>query len=414
VKPGAATAMVVGGGPAGLMCAEVLASAGVAVTVYEHMPSVGRKLLLAGRSGLNLTHSEPIEQLLARYGAGTEHVAAAVHAFEPQDLRSWSASLGEPTFVGSTGQVFPASLRAPPLLRAWLARLAELGVTLEVRHRWLGWAAASDGNIDPRRSRFSSPDGSTVEVTSDVTVLALGGASWPRVGSDGGWVEALRAAQVKVNPLRPANCGMRIEWTQHFADRFAGSPLKNVAIGFDGVWVRGDATITKHGIEGGPIYTQSAALRDSMDLDGQCTMAIDLHPDLTADQLSERLGRRRPKDSVATFLRRTIDLPPVSISLLREATGNRLPTDPNSLARLVKAVPLVIESTMPIDRAISSAGGISLDEIDASFMLRRVPGTFVAGEMLDWEAPTGGYLLQASFSTAVAAARGAITWLDQR
>ena len=406
-----ATATVVGGGPAGLMCAEVLASAGLSVTVYEHMPSVGRKLLLAGRSGLNITHSEPIERLLARYGAGSERLAGAIGGFGPAELRSWCASLGEPTFVGSTGQVFPESWRATPLLRAWLARLANSGVTIEVRHRWLGFAESSDGGFDAHRSRFSTPDGTTLEVCGDVTMLALGGASWPRVGSDGAWVEVLRRAGVKVNDFRPANCGMRVEWTDHFADRFAGVPLKNVAIDVDGVRVRGDAMITRHGIEGGPVYTHSAALRDSIARDGLCTMLIDLHPDLGVDMLTDRLARRRPKDSVATYLRRAIELTPVAISLLREVTGNRIPTDPATLARLVKAVPLIIESTMPIERAISSAGGISLDEIDDAFMLHHLPGTFVAGQMLDWEAPTGGYLLQATFSTAVAAAHGAIAWL---
>ena len=393
------------------MCAEVLATAGVAVTVYEHMPSVGRKLLLAGRSGLNVTHSEPLDRLLTRYGDSSESLANAIRAFHPSELRAWCASLDEPTFVGSTGQVFPASLRATPLLRAWLARLAALNVSIEVLHRWLGWATTAEGTIDARRSLFSSPDGSRVEVESDVIMLALGGASWPRVGSDGGWVGVVRRADVKVNDLRPANCGMRVVWTPHFADRFAGVPLKNVAIEFGGVRIRGDAMITEHGIEGGPIYALAAALRDAIARDGRSTMVIDIHPDLSLDQLIERLHRRRAKDSVTTYLRRAIDLAPVSISLLREATRNRVPTGPRELAELVKAVPLIIESTMPIGRAISSAGGISLDEIDASFMLHRVPGTFVAGEMLDWEAPTGGYLLQASFSTAVAAARGAIDWL---
>ncbi|MEY2401336.1 MAG: hypothetical protein QOJ08_1447 [Ilumatobacteraceae bacterium] len=405
------SAIVVGGGPAGLMAAETLATEGVAVTVYEHMPSVGRKFVLAGRSGLNITHTEPIEQLLARYGTGAEHLSAAIHAFGPTELRAWCALLDEPTFVGSTGQVFPASLRATPLLRAWLARLEQLGVMIEVRHRWLGWASDSEGRIDGRRLRFASSDGTTAEIETDVAVLAMGGASWPRVGSDGGWVRVVREAGIQVNELRPANCGMRVGWTEHFTDRFAGTPLKNVAISFGEVRVRGDAMITRQGIEGGPVYAQSAAIRDTIDRRGRCTMHIDLHPDLTEDELTERLGRRRPKDSVSTSLRRTIGLAPVSVSLLREVTGNRLPSDPGELATLVKAVPLVIESTMPIDRAISSAGGISMTEVDDSFMLSGVPGTFVAGEMLDWEAPTGGYLLQASFSTAVAAARGALAWL---
>ena len=350
--------------------------------------------------------------LLARYGTGADRLEAAIRAFGPQELRSWSASLGEPTFVGSTGQVFPQSFRATPLLRAWLRRLAELGVTIEPRNRWLGWAATHDGRVDARRPLFSSPDHDVVEVANDVTVLALGGASWPRVGSDGGWVDVVRRAGVDVSELRPANCGLRFDWTDHFADRFAGVPLKNIAIAVGDASVRGDAVITRDGIEGGPVYTQSAAIRDTIGHRGRCDVMIDLHPDLTVERLTERLERRRPKDSLAAMLRHTIALAPVGVSLLREATGNRVPTDPTKLAALVKAVPLTIESTMPIERAISSAGGIALAEVDDSFMLRRVPGTFVAGEMLDWEAPTGGYLLQASFSTAVAAARGALTWLQ--
>ena len=404
------SATVVGGGPAGLMAAEVLATAGIAVTVYDHMPSVGRKLLLAGRSGLNITHHEPIETMLARYHTGGDRLAAAIADFGTTDIRAWCASLGEPTFVGSTGQVFPESWRATPLLRAWIGRLQQLGVSIEVRRRWLGWALA-DGRIDPHRPVFTALDGGIEAVHSDISVLALGGASWPRVGSDGGWVPVLRAAGVGVNELRPANCGMRIEWTTHFAERFAGTPLKNIAIVVGGVAVRGEAMITRTGIEGGPVYMQSAPIRGALDRDGRCAMTVDLQPDLTIDQVRDRLARARPKDTMATLLRRTIALTPVAVSLLREATTNRIPTDPVELAGLVKAVPLTIAATMPIDRAISSAGGIALAEVDDRFMLRCVPGTFVAGEMLDWDAPTGGYLLQASFSTAVAAARGALAWL---
>jgi hypothetical protein len=399
------------------MAAEVLAAAGLAVTVFEHMPSAGRKLLLAGRGGLNLTHSEPIDRFVARYGAGAARLEPAVRAFGPGELRAWCAALGEPTFVGSSGRVFPASLRATPLLRAWLVRLAGSGVAIEVRDRWVGWATTPDGDVDPRRSLFSRPGRSPVEVRSDVTVLALGGASWPRVGSDGGWVTTLRHAGVDVRDLRPANCGVLVDWSEVFAERFAGVPLKNVAIGVAGAgvraWVRGDAMITGQGIEGGPVYAQSAAIRDNIDREGRCTVAVDLHPDLTAEAVAERLARRRPKESLATSLRRTLGFAPASVALLRESTGNQVPTDPVELATLVKAVPFVVESTMPIARAISSAGGVALTEVDESFMLRRLPGVFVAGEMLDWEAPTGGYLLQASFSTAVAAARGALDWLDR-
>jgi uncharacterized flavoprotein (TIGR03862 family) len=388
------------------MAAELLATAGLAVTVYEHMPSVGRKLLLAGRSGLNLTHNEAMDDLLVRYGSATSRLQAAIRAFGPQELRSWCESLGQPTFVGSSGRVFPASMRATPLLRAWLARLEGLGVVIEVRARWLGWTTTG-------ALLFSRSDGTTVEVTSDVTVFALGGASWPRVGSDGGWVATFRHAGVHVNELRAANCGVRVEWTEHFAERFAGVPLKNVAITVGETSVRGDAMVTRDGIESGPVYAHSAAIREAIDRRGRCHMAIDLHPDLTIERVAERLDRRRPKDSLTASLRHSIDLTPVSISLLREVTGNRVPKDSNELAKLVKAVPMIIESTMPIERAISSSGGVALDEVDDAFMLHRLPGTFVAGEMLDWEAPTGGYLLQASCSTAVAASRGAIAWLQR-
>ena len=408
------SATVVGGGPAGLMAAEVLATAGVAVTVFEHMPSVGRKLLLAGRSGLNITHSGSFDDLLARYGSGADRLCPALTAFGQHELRSWCESLGESTFVGSTGQVFPASLRATPLLRAWLDRLTHVGVRIETRHRWLGWGTTADGRIEAQRSVFSRSDGSTVEITSDATVMALGGASWPRVGSDGGWVDAFRGAGVEVSDLRPANCGIRIDWTDHFKERFEGAPLKNIAIGVNGRSVRGDATITRQGMEGGPVYLQSATIRDTIDRHGHCAVSVDLHPDLSVERLTERLARRRPKDSLATSLRRTIELTSIAASLLRDATGNRIPTDPTELAALVKAVPLTVEAMMPIERAISTAGGVRLAEVDDSFMLRRLPGTFIAGEMLDWEAPTGGYLLQASFSTAVAAARGALAWMARR
>lgn len=406
------SAAVIGGGPAGLLAAETLARAGVAVTVYEHMPTIGRKLLLAGRAGLNITHSEPIDTVVARYGAAADSLEAAIRAFSPDEVRAWCASLGETTFVGSTGRVFPASFRATPLLRAWLVRLTELGVTMKPRHRWLGWAETSAGRADSSVSLFSGPDASTIEEASDATVFALGGASWPRVGSDGGWVEIFRRAGVAVNDLLPSNVGVRIQWSQLFADRFAGVPLKNVAISVGGTSIRGDAMITNHGLEGGPMYPHSAAIREAVDRDGRCIVDIDLQPDLTVDQLIDRFAKRRAKDSTATFLHRSIGLQPASVSLLRESTGNQLPMDHADLAALVKSASLVVEATMPIARAISSAGGISFSEVDESFMVRRLPGTFVAGEMLDWEAPTGGYLLQACFSTGKAAARGALSWLD--
>ncbi len=394
------------------MAAEVLASAGGRVTVYEHMPSVGRKFLLAGRSGLNITHNEPVEKLLARYGDARASLDAPIRAFGPHDVRSWCEGLGETTFVGSTGRVFPSSFRGTPLLRAWLQRLEQMGVAFELRQRWLGWCLTEANQLDLRRSRFSGPGGTTTEAVSDVTVLALGGASWPRVGSDGGWVSTFRQAGIQVNDLRPANCAVHIDWTMHFAGRFAGAPLKNVALSIGGISARGDAIISSRGMESGPVYALSSIARDALDRDGRCVMNVDLRPDLTVEVLAHRLARRRAKDSLATALRRTIDLSPVASSLLREAVGNNVPTEPNELALLVKTLPLVVDSIAPLARAISSAGGVALAEMDESFMLRRLPGTFLAGEMLDWEAPTGGYLLQASFSTAVAAARGAVAWMD--
>lgn len=405
--------MVVGGGPAGLMAAERLAQAGCKVHVYDHMPSVARKLVLAGRSGLNLTHDEPVAQLLARYGDAPV-VRAAVADFPPAALREWAASLGQPTYVGSSGRVFPTAFRATPLVRAWLARLATLGVQVHPRHRWAGWAAGADGAADPTRPQLLDHDGAAVDVEADVTVLALGGASWPRVGSDGAWAHTLESAGVRVAALRPANCGVRLAWSAAFAERFAGAPVKNVALEVGGVSVRGDLTITPAGLESGPVYPLSSTIRDLCERDGHCTVHVDLHPDLGVAAVRQRLQSRRSKDSLATFLRRSLGLSPAAIGLLREATANQLPTDPAALADLVKHAPLTVHGTEPLARAISTAGGIALDEVDDHLMLRALPGVFVAGEMLDWDAPTGGYLLQASFSTGVAAALGAQRWLSER
>jgi uncharacterized flavoprotein (TIGR03862 family) len=324
-------------------------------------------------------------------------------AFDAGALRGWAAELGEPTFVGSSGRVFPRSFRATPLLRAWLARLAGLGVRIETRHRWVGFGA------EPTVVRLTGPDGDERTIANDVVVLALGGASWPRVGSDGGWVDIVMATDVEVTPLRAANVGVRVAWSPTFADRFQGVPLKYVTVRVAGSpAVPGDAMVTVTGLEGGPVYAIGVAIRAELDAAGTCALTVDLRPDHSIGQLAERLARRRPKDSTSNWLRRTLGLDPVAVGLLRECAGPDLPADPDSMAALVKAVPLRIDATMPIERAISTAGGIAWSELDDSLMLRRLPGVFVAGEMLDWEAPTGGYLLQASFATGVVAGRGAL------
>lgn len=407
-----------GGGPAGLIAAEVVASGGRKVTLVEHMPSVGRKFLLAGRGGLNITHSELLDDLVGRYGSVEtqgavvqKRLADAIARFTPSDLRAWSASLGQPTFVGSSGRVFPEAFRATPLLRAWLARLESLGVELRVRHRWLGWET-SLGRPGPQRVLVRGPTGAVETLAAPAVVLALGGASWPRVGSDGGWVSVLRDAGVDVTTLVAANCGYLVDWSPTWSERSAGLPLKNVSGTVADHTARGEAMITATGIEGGIIYALGAAIRDEFGRTGECAVVVDLHPDLEQSEVLSRLATRRPKDSFSNWLRRSLGLAPVAIGLLREVTATHLPNDAERVAALVKALPIRLVGPMPIERAISTAGGVSFGELDDSFMLRRLPGVFVAGEMLDWDAPTGGYLLQASFSTGVAAARGALAWLD--
>jgi uncharacterized flavoprotein (TIGR03862 family) len=400
---------VIGAGPAGLMAAEVLAQGGAAVTVYDAMPSAGRKLLMAGRGGLNLTHSEPLPAFLARYREAASNLAAAIDAFPPQALRDWSEALGQPTFVGSSGRVFPQAFKASPLLRAWLRRLDSIGVQFALRHRWTGWDANG-------RLKFQTPDGQ-FEIEARATVLALGGASWPRLGSDGAWAETLAAKGVKISPLRPANSGFTVAWSDIFRDRFEGQPLKGVALSFGAHSVRGEAIVTRNGIEGGAIYALSAELRETILSAGQARLQIALRPDLETKDLIARLSAPKGKQSLSNFLRKAAHLSPVAIGLLQEAakaTGALLASmSPVDLANLINAVPIGLIGVAPIARAISTAGGIAFDELDANYMIHRLPGVFVAGEMLDWEAPTGGYLLQASFATGAAAGRGVLKWLSR-
>jgi uncharacterized flavoprotein (TIGR03862 family) len=399
---------VIGAGPAGLMAAEVLAKGGARVTICDAMPSAGRKFLMAGRGGLNLTHSEALPQFLARYGEAAERLKPAIEAFPPQALRDWSEALGQPTFVGSSGRVFPEAFKASPLLRAWLHRLGSIGVELALRHRWIGWD--QDGRLS-----FEAPDGK-LAIEAGATILALGGASWPRLGSEGSWAEILAAKEVAISPLRPANCGFNVAWSDVFRDRFEGQPLKGVALSFDGHSVRGEAVITRGGIEGGGIYALSADLREAVLRDGNATLLIALRPDLDRGGLTTRLSAPRGKQSFSNFLRKALNLSPIAIGLLQEAAKvsdlslSSLPAA--DLANWINAVPIQLNGVAPIARAISTAGGISFSEIDTDFMIRRLPGIFAAGEMLDWEAPTGGYLLQASFATGAAAGRGALKWIN--
>jgi uncharacterized flavoprotein (TIGR03862 family) len=398
------TATVIGAGPAGLMAAEVLSAAGVAVTVYERMPTTGRKLLMAGRGGLNLTHSEPFEAFVGRYGEAATPLRPMLEAFGPAALIAWAEGLGQPVFTGSSGRVFPRSLKASPLLRAWLARLDGQGVVIRTRHEWLGWDV--DGAL---RLRDAGGDAQTVR--PDVAILALGGASWPKLGSNGAWAAVLDQAGVAVRPLRPANGGFLIDWSDIFRDRFAGAPLKSVALTFEGRTVNGEAMIARYGIEGGAVYALSAPLRDAIERGGSARLDIDLRPNMDVPALAARLARPHAGQSVANHLRKALKLTPVEINLLRETAGASLPLEPNKLARRVKQVRLTLTGAAPIERAISTAGGVDLAAVDEHLMLRARPGVFVAGEMLDWEAPTGGYLLQATLASGVAAAKGALARL---
>ncbi|GJE62125.1 TIGR03862 family flavoprotein [Methylobacterium trifolii] len=391
---------VVGAGPAGLAAAEVLADAGWPVTLYERMPSPARKLLMAGRGGLNLTHGEPLPDFLGRYHPAGR-LEGAVRAFPPQALRDWCEGLGEPTFVGSSGRVFPKSFKASPLLRAWLRRLEGLGVRIRTRHRLVG--------VEGRTLVFETPDG-VVRTAPRAGLLALGGASWPRLGSDGAWVGLLEGLGVPVADLQPANAGFAVAWSEVFRTRFSGTPLKRVALSAGGRTVRGEAMVTEGGIEGGAVYALSRPLREAIAAAGEARLSLDLRPDLDVPALAARLTDPRPGQSMATRLRKAAGLSPVAAGLLREAEGP-LPVAAEDLAVRIKAVPLRLHASAPIARAISTAGGVRFEGLDARFMLAARPGLFVAGEMLDWEAPTGGYLLQGAFATGRAAAAGLLAWL---
>ncbi|MGE3247452.1 MAG: TIGR03862 family flavoprotein [Beijerinckiaceae bacterium] len=393
-------ALVVGAGPAGLIAADILSAAGVAVTVCDRMPSPARKFLMAGRGGLNITHSEPLDAFLARYGAARGWLAPLIARFSPDDMRAFCENLGETAFTGSSGRVFPKSFKTSPLLRAWLRKLDRQGVVLHLRHKFTGWD-------EKGAALFDTPDG-RMAITAGATILALGGASWPRLGSDGGWKQTLAERGVAITPFQPANCGFETDWPTHVAERFEGTPLKSIAAEFQGRRIEGECTMASYGLEGGLIYALSAPLRDAIARDGSAVLHIDLKPAVATETLAQRLAAAPKKQSLANRLRKAARLTPAAIALLH--TGET-PADPHQLAARIKAVPVRLTAARPIERAISTAGGIAREALDESLMLKALPGVFAAGEMLDWEAPTGGYLLQASFATGAAAAHGALAWL---
>lgn len=400
------TALVIGGGPAGLMAAEVLASAGVQVELFDAMPSVGRKFLLAGVGGMNITHSEAREPFLSRYGKRAQTLAPLIEAFDNQALCAWIHGLGIDTFVGTSGRVFPSDMKAAPLLRAWLKRLREAGVVIHTRHRWLGWEVNGALLIE-------GPEGQR-SVTADATVLALGGGSWQRLGSDGAWVPLLAERAVDIAPLRPSNCGFEVQgWSEFFRDKFAGAPVKPVALSLDdGAPRQGEFVVTAGGIEGSLVYALSAAIRERIEQAGSATLKLDLLPNRSLEQVAKAVAQPRGSKSMANHLRGRLGLDGVRAGLLRELSTAADYADPQRLAGLIKALPLSVVRPRPLDEAISSAGGVTFEALDQHLMLKALPGVFCAGEMLDWEAPTGGYLLTACFASGRAAGRGALDWLE--
>jgi uncharacterized flavoprotein (TIGR03862 family) len=410
LEASARTVAVIGAGPAGLIAAEEIAKAGFLVTVYERMPSPGRKFLLAGRGGLNLTHSEPLENFLRRYGDRVEALKAAIKSFPPSRLREWAEALGQKTFEGSSGRIFPEAFKASPLLRAWLRRLDEMGVTFAFHHRWRGWN--EEGGL-----LFDTPKGKA-RIHADAVVLALGGASWPRLGSDGSWTESFKGKGISLAALQPSNCGFNVGWSETFRERFAGTPLKRIALSAGEATIRGEAVIAEYGLEGGAIYALSPRLRKELIATGTAIVHVTLRPDLAEAEIAKRLSAPRGKQSFSNFLRKAVNLPPIGVALLHEwaaAHGTRLSDlPPEKLAGLIHRLPIALNGIAPIESAISTAGGIAFDELDENFMLRKLPGVFAAGEMLDWEAPTGGYLLQACFATGAAAGMGAVRWLTRK
>lgn len=407
-RSGHRSVAVIGGGPAGLMAAEVLVQGGAHVDLYDAMPSVGRKFLMAGKGGLNLTHTDPAELFRSRYGARNALIAPLLATFGPEALRQWVHRLGIETFVGSSGRVFPTDMKAAPLLRAWLHRLRAAGVHFHVRHRWCGWN--EEGELC-----FKTPEGER-RIHADTVVLALGGGSWARLGSDGAWAPLLARRGVSIAPLRPSNCGFDVAWSQHFQTRFAGHPVKSVVVSHTdsaGVVVRkqGEFVATSTGVEGSLIYAFSAALRDEIERSGSAVIHVDLAPGKTLQRVVDEVAHPRGARSMASHLQSRVGIRGVKVGLLRECVPAENFSDPARLAAAIKALPLRLVAPRPLDEAISSAGGVVFEALDEHLMIRALSGVFCAGEMLDWEAPTGGYLLTACFASGVAAGSGARAWL---
>jgi len=417
-SPGVA---IIGAGPAGLMAAQVLASKGITVAVFDGKPTPARKLLMAGRGGLNLTHHESLEKFITRYGKSAHHLEPVIRAFPPNALINWAEDLGQETFTGTSGRVFPKSLKASPLLRAWMARLNTLGVTFHFRHDWLGWELKNETLKSKAKAQnpalqnlvFKNRDKKRIKVKANAVILALGGASWPKLGADGRWVAILQKRNIKLTPLSAFNAGVKIPWSQTILDNFTGQPLKRITVTLGGNTGTGEAVITKTGLEGGAIYILNEPIKKALEQGSVSTLTLDLRPDLTRETLKTRLEKPRNNQSTSTFLRKAVRLSKPAIALLREPSGGKLPEEADKLAQRIKSLPLTITGLCAIERAISTSGGIKESEIDQTGMLKTLPGVFAAGEMRDWDAPTGGYLLQATFATAVQAANGTLTWLNK-
>ncbi len=420
------TVAIIGGGPAGLMAAEVLSGHGLQVDVYDAMSSLGRKFLMAGKSGLNLTHSEPFEKFVSRYGSKKQEVEKWLLKFTPDDLIEWARGLGVETFVGTSGRVFPNEMKASPLLRAWLKRLDEAGVNFHLRHKWNGILVAEDGNKSKTYAQgggssvkksgcvsmeFETPDGLTI-IKSDAVILALGGGSWARLSSSGEWVDWLNQAGVKVEALKPSNCGFDVAWSPVFQEKFDGQPIKSVVLTFGDFHQQGEFIVTREGVEGSLIYAASASMRDEILANGKAMMRLDLAPDKTEAQLLEKLSKPRGSRSMASHLEKTVGMKGVRAGLLREFVPKDEFANMERLAFYIKQLPVPLIATRPLDEAISSAGGVTFDSLDENLMLKKISGVFCAGEMLDWEAPTGGYLLTACFASGRVAGAGVMKWME--